>query len=205
MYKHIHSIHTIHIYIYIIYIYVCICVSFLKYTHNLLYVYFCAPTNETCRICRKMRGTELWKHLASSAWFNSLPTVWFVLNVGYSWDSYPFWIVYHNGFFEMKSTSSNRNIPTVSYKIRLSHSSSYVAVDSCYHVLFAFSRPSYIIISYIIDMHRESLKDAGGGKWRCSQEKNEFTKNYKCPAFSITKALCGVILHLNAFWSLYLL
>lgn len=83
----------------------------------------------------------------------------------------------------MKSTSSNRNIPTVSYKIRLSHSSypSYVAVDSCYHALFAFGRLSciiiIIIISYIIYiyiyMHRESLKDASGGKWRVSQEKNE--------------------------------
>lgn len=75
----------------------------------------------------------------------------------------------------MKSTSSNGNIPTVSYKIRLSHSSypSYVAVDSCYHALFAFGRLSCIIISYIIYMHRESLKDASGGKWRCSQEKNE--------------------------------
>ena len=106
----------------------------------------------------------------------------------------------------MKSTSSNRNIPTVSDKIRLSHSSnpSYVAVDLCYHALFAFRSLSCIIISYISYMHRESLKDASGGKWRCSQEKNECTKIANAQRCESRKLCGGVILNLkNMFFGAF--
>lgn len=133
----------------------------------------------------ELRGMQclIWTQLASSAWFNSLP----LYDLCWMLDTVEILIRFELSITMVSLKWSQRH--QIAIFLQYLVKSDWVTVPtklccnrfmlSCFVCIWSSIMHNnivyytYIYMYIYVYMHRESLKDASGGKWRCSQEKNE--------------------------------